>query len=611
MLPHAGDSYNRSAMTNQQERPVTEFTYTRMFVDLANETTRTETVACEDLEDFLGGIGRAFKWLADKRIDDAYAPDAPLVMNLGRLSGTAFMTGLRTFFSGYSPLKCSLTGKPGSMWSAGSGKFGTKLRELGIDDVIFTGRAATPTLVHIEPGPTISFRDASDLAGQTINGKIQILHARYENAHFAVIGPAGENYEHVRMAAIGLSTVNQLRSGDPKARYCGRGGFGGVMGSKNLLAIAADGPDQTDADPRLKEINLDVARGPGSRRFRDADKGNGGGGTWANYESMQPMHILPEHNFNPTGTDASVGLSRPAVEAGPYTIKDESCFRCGIRCHKNVYNEGDKRFRAKLDFEPLNLLSSNLGIFDVDQACTLVELVDELGMDSISLGVTLSYAMEYNKRHAEDPLADGLRYGDATATARVIEDIGRGRLPDLGQGVMRLARAHNETGYAMHSKGVEYPAYLPQTNPGYPWALAGGHMSMATYLLLMYEKETGMDYWVDAITNRGIKTLRDDILGICKFSGMSGKAVCEAISILTGVALQSRDLAGAVSRTFLRGYAAERAQGFGVDDYDMPAESHDEYPKTNVPYFNTRPFFEELRTKVLATLDAQREAAAI
>ena len=66
----------------------------------------------------------------------------------------------------------------------------------------------------------------------------------------------------------------------------------------------------------------------------------------------------------------------------------------------------------------------------------------------------------------------------------------------------------------MQSKGVEYPAYLPQTNPGYPWALAGGHMSMRTFLLYVVERETDVDYWIDAITNRGPTYLLDDITGI-------------------------------------------------------------------------------------------------
>jgi len=71
----------------------------------------------------------------------------------------------------------------------------------------------------------------------------QTLHGRYPDAHLAVIGPGGENYENVLFASIALSTVNPLKSGEPKPRFCGRGGFGGVMGSKNLLAIVADGAD--------------------------------------------------------------------------------------------------------------------------------------------------------------------------------------------------------------------------------------------------------------------------------------------------------------------------------------------------------------------------------
>ncbi|MDH3590436.1 MAG: aldehyde:ferredoxin oxidoreductase [Planctomycetota bacterium] len=591
---------------------VTDFSFTRVHVNLADRSARTETVQCADLEDFLGGIGRAFKVLEPLGVDDAYAPEATLVMNLGRLSGTEFMTGLRTFFTGYSPLKASLAGKPAAMWTAGSGKFGTKLKAAGVDEICFTGRAAAPTLLRITPGPEVEFLDAADLAGKSINGKIQALHDRYADAHFAVIGPAGEHYESVRVAAIGLSTVNQLKSGDPKARYCGRGGFGGVMGSKNLLAIAADAPDVKGGKPKLKEINIEVARGRGSQRFRDADKGNGGGGTWANYEHMNPIHIVPENNFVPTGTEASYPLHRAAVEAGPYTVKDEACYRCGIKCHKNVYDESDGKFRAKLDYEPLNLLSSNLGIFDVDPACDLVEQVDELGMDSISLGVTLSYAMEYNKRHPDAPIADGLSYGDAAAAGRVIEKIGRGELPQLGQGVKRLSEEMGETGYAMHCKGVEFPAYLPQTNPGYPWALAGGHMSMNTYLLLMYEKETGLDYWIDAITNRGPRVMRDDLLGLCKFSGMGGKHVSAAIKLLyDGLELSGREIGGAVTRTYLRGYRMERAQGFTDADYDMPSEIHKEYPQLKVPHFNTKEFFGELKGKVLAKFDEMVAEAGI
>ncbi|MCA9067403.1 MAG: hypothetical protein KDA84_00670, partial [Planctomycetaceae bacterium] len=320
-------------------------------------------------------------------------------------------------------------------------------------------------------------------------------------------------------------------------------------------------------------------------------------------------------NFNPTGTIVSLPLYRDNVEAlGPYVVKDESCFRCGISCHKNVYDEvieekngklksKPDKYRAKLDFEPLNLLSSNIGIFDIDQACILVELVDEMGMDSISIGTTLSYAMEYNRRHPDNKVADGMSYGDFQATHDVIEKIGTGQMELLGQGVMRMSNELGDTGYAMHSKGMEYPAYLPQTNPGYPWALAGGHMSMRTYLLLLYERETNIDYWVEAITKRGLAILRDDFTGVCKFAALQDDQMAEAIRVLSGLDVTAETLQQIIRRTFLRGYRLEKLQGFTDADYVMPAEAHEEYPQIELPYFNTREFFEELKPRVMARFD--------
>jgi aldehyde:ferredoxin oxidoreductase len=590
-------------------RAPTDFSFCRFHVDLTAGSVRKERVDCQDLEDVLGGVGRGFKLLEDRAITDAYAPEAALILNLGILSGTEFMTGLRTFFHGYSPLKASVGGVPAAMWTAGSGKFGTKLRALGIEEVVFVGRCEKPALLHLTDGPEFQFEDAADLVGLGVHAKIQKLHERFPQAHFAVIGPAGENYKTVRYAAIGLSTENQLRSGDPKPRFCGRGGFGGVLGSKNLLAIVADGADRkgASASPLLKKLNLEVARGEGSRRFRDKDKGNGLGGTWANYEALNPVHAMPEMNFDPTGTDASVPLYRENVEKGPYVIKDEACYRCGIKCHKNIYDRtGDGKagkFRAKLDFEPLCLLSSNLGIFDIDKACDLVELVDELGMDSISLGVTLSYAMEYNKRHPDAPIAGGLAFGDVAATDKAIRAIAAGELELLGQGVKRASESLGETGYAMHCKGVEFPAYLPQTNPGYPWALAGGHMSMSTYLVYLYDRETGVDYWVDKITRSGPLIMRDDMLGICKFAGMSNKDMVAAITELIGLELDAGALKRAVMRTYLRGYRLEKRQGFTGNDYVLPEETHNEYPRIDLPFFISKEFFADLRQRVTTRFD--------
>jgi len=380
--------------------------------------------------------------------------------------------------------------------------------------------------------------------------------------------------------------------------------MGGIMGSKNLVGIVADIPDRPGprAPAEMKELNTEIARGKGSSRFRDKKKFNGGGGTWANYEALNPSNAMPEMNFAPTGTRVSLPLYRDNFEQGPYVVKDESCYRCGISCHKNVYdtNEAGKpgTFRAKLDFEPLNLLSSNIGIFKPEECLELCELVDQYCMDSISIGTSLSYVMEYNRRNPETPIADGLKYGDFHGCERTVKEIGEGRLKLVGQGCLRMGTELGQPEFAMQSKGMEYPAYLPQTNPGYPWALAGGHMSMRTYLLLVNEKDTGMDYWVDAITNRGLAILRDDFTGGCKFTGLTNDNIVKAIHALTGLDLTEADIEKTIRRMFLRGYRLEQRQGFTDDDYVMPADIHKEYPEIELPYFNTVEFFGELKQKV-------------
>ena len=601
-------------------RAVTEFGINRYFVDLTTQTVRFERVACTDFEDVLGGVARATKLLDDVFVDDPYDPSAPLVMNLGLLSGSRVMTGLRTYFHGYSPLKTSLSGAAGLMWSAGSGHFGTKLRGLGMDDVVFTGRCARPTLLRLSPsedptgasGPALfEFLDGSDLVGMRVNAKIQELHSRYSGAHFAVIGPAGEHYESVRYASIALSTDNQLKTGDAKPRFCGRGGYGSVMGSKNLLAVAADGPNPAVRTRGLKEINREINLGDGSKGYRE----DGAGGTWRLLALLHPVGGLPEYNFAPPGTDDGQALTRDTVEQGPYVVTAEGCYLCGIKCHKNVYDrteDGDTGlFRAKVDYEPLALLSANLGIYDDDEALQLIELTDGLGMDSISLGVSLGYAMEWNRRHPEATIAGGLAYGDSAATVATIVRIAAGDLTEIGQGVLRLAAQTGEPDYAMHSKGVEYPAYLPHTNPAYPWALAGGHMSMRTYLLALIERETDVDHWVDATTNRGPRFMLDDITGLCKFSMLDPSVEAEAIRIATGLDLSTEDLMAVVDRTFVRGYANERRRGFELDDYSVPAEAHKPIKHSTVPQFNTEEFFDEFRERVMETLDQRATAAGL
>ncbi len=601
--------------TNEPATSPSDVLYQRCTIDLSRGSIEFEEVPCGNIEDVLGGFGRSFQVLAQHSITDALSPENPLIVNTGLLTGTNVMTGLRTYFSAYSPLKASNKGLPAAMWSAGSGKFGTKLRWCGVDEVIFVGRAAEPTLAVFRDGPNgpeAELKPAAALCGRDTHEKIMALHGDYPDAHFAVIGPAGEQYASVYYGAVALSTENQLKSGEDKCRFAGRGGMGTVMGSKNLLGIVAKSKDKvTKLEPGIRDLNREISSHAGSAAYREKKTG-GMGGTWANYGFMSKRHVLPENNFRPTGSENPAKLRRENLEE-QFVIKAESCYRCGINCHKNIYErkaDGSQgAFRAKFDYEPLNLLTTNLGIHDGEQAWQLIKLVDNLGMDSISCGTTVGYVLDYNARHPDKPLFNGATFGQFDAIMELIGQIGRGACPDAGHGVKRLSEQVSEPGYAMHVKGLELPAYLADTNPGYAWAIAGGHMSMSTFLSLMMEKDTSLDYWVTNITKRGLLQVRDDMLGLCKFAGTNNAQVSTAIASATGLQVSPDELKAATRRAFLRGLVLESKQGYEDEDYTLPAQVFESPNEAlGTPNFITREFFTELKAKVWAVFEPEMQA---
>lgn len=584
--------------------------YNRCTVNLATRSIDLQEVPCRNLEDVLGGFGRSYQVLAEREIKDAYTPENPLIMNTGLLTGTNIMTGLRTYFSAYSPLKQSLQGLPSAMWSAASGKFGGKLKWTGIDEVIFEGRSVAPVYAVFsegESGPKVELKPAKHLLGLSTHEKIMALQERYDDAHFAVIGPAGENYKNVFMGAVALSTESQLKSKEDKRRFAGRGGMGSLMGYKNLLAIVAQSKDKLPKiTPEVRDINREILQGGGSLKFQPLQQG-GGGGTWALYESMQTFHAVPENNFWPKGNskvDGVEGLFRENVEK-KLAVKSEGCFRCGIRCHNNIFEknaDGSRgEFLAKFDFEPLNLFGTNIGIHDGYQAAKLIQACDNYGMDAISLGSTISYLLDYNARHPETPLLNGATFGQYEAVLELVKQTGRGELPETGRGVMRLSRQLGETAYAMQVKGLELPAYLPDTNPGYAFAIAGGHMSMFTHMNILREGNTDLDYWVNAITKIGLYQVGHDMLGLCKFIGMgvNHEMIPKAIKLTAGIEIASTDIVAAVRRAYLRGLALERRQGYGEDDYTLPAQVFTSpNPNVTLPKFITPEFFAQLTARV-------------
>lgn len=579
--------------------------FNECIVDLTLGEISISERACKNMEEVLGGFGRAYSILAERDITDPYSPENPLIVSTGLLTGTQIMTGLRTYFSSYSPLKVSNKGLPGAMWSAASGKFGTKLRWTGIDQIIFEGRSETPVFLHVQQtddGPVVKLIPGQDYLGLGCHEKIMKLRETFDDCHYAVIGTAGESYENCYYGSVGCSTENMMKSGEDKCRWAGRAGMGSVLGSKNMLGIIADARDERGKPSEImREMNKFISSGPGSRKYREEKKG-GMGGTWSNYVGMGKKNIVPENNFRPPSNPNFDKLIRQKVEE-ELTVKAENCFRCAISCHKNIYtkNEDGSRgqFMAKFDYEPLNLLSTNLGIHNGTQAAILVGLCDKYGMDSISLGVTLGYVMDYNERNPDTAILDNLSFGEFEKIRDYIIKTGKGECPELGRGSKRLSESLGQPGYAMHVKGLELPAYLPETNPGYLWAIAGGHMSMQTYSVLASDGDTSLDYWEEKIVEKGLYMVRDDLSGICKFANLDGERMVQAIKDLTGIDMTEEMLRSTVRNAFIRGLWLERKQGFDDSDYTLPGEIFDRpNHEIGTPIFITPEYLQELKRRV-------------
>ncbi len=583
--------------------------YRRCTVDLATGSSTIEDIPCRNLEDVLGGFGRSYQILAGRRITDAYSPENPLILNTGLLTGSTVMTGLRAYFSAYSPLKRSDKGLPSAIWSTGSGNFGSKLKWTGIDEVIFEHRSDAPVYAVFregEHGAEVELKGAGHLLGLDSHAKIMALHREYPDGHFAVIGPGGENYAQVTMGAIALSTDNQLKSGEAKSRFAGRGGMGSIMGYKNLIAIVALGTSKLGGiTPGMRDVNRDVLKNGGSARFQPVSQG-GQGGTWANIDVLQAFHAVPEYNFSPRGGDEVEGLFRTEVEK-EFDIRSEACFRCGIRCHNNLFHRNQDgsqgALAAKFDFEPLILFGSNLGINDSVLVAELVHLCDLLCMDAISLGTTISYVLDYNSRHPDGPLLNGATFGQFERIRSLMVQTGQGECSAIGQGVKKLAGQLGESSYAMQVKGLELPAYLPDTNPGYAFAIAGGHMSMGTHMYLAKEGKTGLDDWVEVITRQGLLQVGYDMIGLCKFVGvgMGHDLIARAILEATGLEVTSGEIVAAVRRAYLRGLALELRQGYTDEEYTLPSQVFERpNSKVTLPGFITPEFFAELKQRVWA-----------
>ncbi len=414
-----------------------------LVVDAGSGTASVLPLGDELLRAYLGGAGLGC-WLLHRLGPPGVAPlapEAPLAFVFSPLVGTPLTTSAKFAVVAKSPLTGLLNDALSSSHFAISGKL------TGHDAIVVRGACREPSVLLVDSGGA-RLASADGLAGLSADETERRLRERLGRGwRVAAIGPAGER--GVRFATISHD-----------GRHAGRGGLGAVMGAKRLKAVAVRAADRVaPADPQAV---LAAARdlrarsfGPATAKYREL-------GTLANLLAFNAINTLPTRNFQAATFAGAPQLAAEEL-AQMRTVTRSSCASCTIGCEHIYGARGGKK--ARVEYENVFALGPMCGVSDPDAVLTASGRCDELGLDTISAGGTIAWAMEAAERGLID--APWLRFGDADAVLRALDEIGaREGLGDLlADGSRRAAErvGGGSSAFSLQVKGLELPGYEPRT----------------------------------------------------------------------------------------------------------------------------------------------------
>lgn len=424
-------------------RPVPGYHGSYLRIDLTTGASAPVELEESLLRRFLGGSGLGVCILLGERAAEAdpLAEDAGIAFVFSPLVGSPLTTSAKFAVVSKSPL----TGRIND--SLASSGFALAGKKTGHDAIYLTGKAPQPSIVIIDDGQ-VRLESAGDLWGLPNREAQKRLHERLgADFQVATIGPAGERL--VRYATISHD-----------GRHAGRGGSGAVLGAKNVKAIAVRGSQRcTWAKPQaLVELarRLSTASfGPATAKYREL-------GTATNLLAFNRLNVLPTRNFQ-QGSFAGAQAISPEELSVVRERTRSSCAACTIGC-EHLYQLNDGKGSVRLEYENLFAFGPLCGIDDSEAVLEACQRCDELGLDTISAGGTIAFAMECADRGYLD--APWLRFGDGAALLKALDLIvsgeGVGRLLAEGSRRMALKVGRNSIDFAPQVKGLEIPGYDPR-----------------------------------------------------------------------------------------------------------------------------------------------------
>jgi aldehyde:ferredoxin oxidoreductase len=419
-------------------------------VNLTQNTALPEPLAYELARKYIGGAGFVahFLWKEMKPGTDALSPGNILVFALGPVTGLSLPGASRYCAGAKSPLTGGIAkAESGGFWMA-------DLKRAGYDAIVIEGKAPRPVYLWIHDG-VAEIKDAFHLWGKETKETQQALRDQLgdQAVKVACIGPGGENL--VRYACIMTGCYDAA----------GRGGLGAVMGSKNLKAIAVRGHKMPPVinEEYVKTLRQELISHP----HHLSEYGTGGPEMMMQEQSGD----LPVRNQR-DGLFPNVKLVNGVVLKETIGQKMEGCFACNVRCKKVV--KFDEPYSCDPDYggpeyETLGALGPNCGVDDLKAVCKGNERCNALGLDSISAGSSIAFAMECNELGllaGRDTNGLELKFGSAAGMLKALDMIAhRQGIGDfMAEGSLRMARTlgHGSEGFAMTVKGLDAAMHDPR-----------------------------------------------------------------------------------------------------------------------------------------------------
>jgi len=425
-------------------------------IDLTNKKVVKEDVEDKIFRLFVGGAGFGAKilWEEVSPEKDPLHADNRLIFATGPLQGHPVPGGAKFSVVSKSPLTNTQAD------SAAGAKWGPFLKKAGYDALIIQGRSETPVYIYIDDDK-VEIKDAKSIWGLDSYQAVDQIRKELgdERVSVATIGPAGEKL--VRMACIVVD----------KHSFAGRCGLGAVMGSKNLKAVAVKGSKKVPVAnlSLLKEYNRKYFKEIHNASIKSGLRPHGTPVLCITAEGFGDMPI--KYWTGDTWPEGAKKIGAPnytsVLSAKPYP-----CLYCPIGCHRNINIEEPAKYRLKgigPEYETLGMLGTNLLIDDVKAIAVANDICNKLGIDTISTGACIGFAMEcYEKGIISKKDTGGMeiKWGDPEILIELVKQIGNkeGFGSIFSEGALRAARkiGKNAEELVAHVKGLDFPAHDPR-----------------------------------------------------------------------------------------------------------------------------------------------------